>query len=68
VLIYIFAAAALAAPHLMRCTVANNSSGISIVDGGQGVFTDCTLTGNGAVQVEALFYFISFFFYLFFFW
>jgi len=46
------AVSTMAAPHLLRCKLSGNGAGISMVDGGQGVYTDCTLSANGTVQVE----------------
>lgn len=42
------------APALTRCVLRDNASGISVVDGGHGVYTDCTLAGNGVVQLEVV--------------
>jgi parallel beta-helix repeat protein len=48
------AVSTMAAPHLVRCKLTGNTAGISIVDGGQGVYTNCTLSANGMVQVEVI--------------
>ena len=48
------AVSTMAAPQLVRCKLTGNTAGISIVDGGQGVYTDCTLSANGMVQVEVI--------------